>query len=128
MKRLTASELVRNFGEYSDSALTEPAIITRNGRDRLVLLNIEEYHALRHVADMGENLREAKTAQRAISKCNPALTIVIVALPAAVSVESGLAWPRGGGQDSAVAANGLQTRSPRQEPPQEGCARSCIAY
>jgi hypothetical protein len=42
MKRLTASELVRNFGEYSDSALTEPAIITRNGRDRLVLLNIEE--------------------------------------------------------------------------------------
>src|SRR5580692_5047185 len=63
MKRLTASELVRNFGEYSDSALTEPAIITRNGRDRLVLLNIEEYHALRHVADMGENLREAKTAQ-----------------------------------------------------------------
>jgi hypothetical protein len=28
-----------------------------------VLLNIEEYNALRHVADMGENLREAKTAQ-----------------------------------------------------------------
>ena len=63
MKRLTASELVRNFKEYSDSALTEPVIITRNGRDRLVLLNIEEYHALLHVADMGENLREVKTAQ-----------------------------------------------------------------
>jgi len=42
MKRLTASELVRNFGEYSDSALTEPIIITRNGGDRLVLLNIED--------------------------------------------------------------------------------------
>ncbi len=61
--RLTASELVRNFGEYSDSALTEPIIITRNGRDRLVLLNIEEYNALRHVADMGEDLRDAKAAR-----------------------------------------------------------------
>jgi PHD/YefM family antitoxin component YafN of YafNO toxin-antitoxin module len=58
-----ASELVRNFGEHSDSALTEPLIITRNGCDRLVLLNIEEYNALRHMVDMGEELGEAKAAR-----------------------------------------------------------------
>ena len=31
MKRLTASELVRNFGEYGDAALKEPIVVTRNG-------------------------------------------------------------------------------------------------
>src|SRR5262249_9158661 len=49
----------RNFGECGDAALKEPVIVTRNGRDRLVLLNIDEYNALRHAADMGDDLREA---------------------------------------------------------------------
>jgi prevent-host-death family protein len=43
--RLTVSELIRNFSKYSDVALKEPIIITRNGRDRLVLVSVEEFGA-----------------------------------------------------------------------------------
>lgn len=50
MKRVTASDLIRNFGEFSDVALNEPVIVTRNGRERLVLLNVDEYNYLRHQA------------------------------------------------------------------------------
>ncbi len=45
--RVPASELSRNFSQYCDVALTKPLIVTKNGRDRLVLLSIEEYEMLR---------------------------------------------------------------------------------
>jgi prevent-host-death family protein len=38
---------VRNFSELSDQALIEPVIITKNGRDRLVLLAVEDYQRLK---------------------------------------------------------------------------------
>lgn len=44
---IPASELQRNFGRYQDKALLEPLMITRNGRERLVILSIEEYRRLR---------------------------------------------------------------------------------
>ena len=37
MKRVSTVELLRYFGVYSDVALAEPIILTKNGRDRLVL-------------------------------------------------------------------------------------------
>ncbi len=46
-RRVTSAEIVRNFGELSDEALKEPITITKNGRDRLVLLAAEEYARLR---------------------------------------------------------------------------------
>ena len=55
MIRIAASELVRNFSEYSDVALKEAVIVTRNGRDRLVLLNVTEYDYLRHAAARSED-------------------------------------------------------------------------
>ena len=45
--RVTSAELVRNFGPLSDAALTAPVTITKNGRDRLVLLSAEEYARLK---------------------------------------------------------------------------------
>jgi prevent-host-death family protein len=45
--RVTSAELVRNFSELADKALTEPLIITKNGRDRLVLIAVEDYHRLK---------------------------------------------------------------------------------
>jgi prevent-host-death family protein len=45
--RVTSAELVRNFSELADQALTEPLIITKNGRDRLVLIAVEDYHRLK---------------------------------------------------------------------------------
>ncbi len=44
--RVSVKELLRNFSRLSDKALSEPVIITKNGRDRLVLLSIEEYMLL----------------------------------------------------------------------------------
>ena len=44
--RVSVKELLRNFSLLSDKALSEPVIITKNGRDRLVLVSIEEFSML----------------------------------------------------------------------------------
>jgi prevent-host-death family protein len=43
----TAGELVRQFAHYSDIALSHPAVVTRNGRPRSVLLSFAEYERLK---------------------------------------------------------------------------------
>jgi len=43
----TAAEFVRQFAHFSDLALSQPVIVTRNGRPRSVLLSFEEYERLR---------------------------------------------------------------------------------
>lgn len=47
LTRVSSNELVRNFGPLADKALSAPVTITRNGRDRLVLLSAEEYARLK---------------------------------------------------------------------------------
>jgi prevent-host-death family protein len=44
---VTAAEFQRNFGRYQDVALTEPIAVTRNGRERIVILSVDEYHRLK---------------------------------------------------------------------------------
>lgn len=44
--RISSKELIRNFGALSDLALREPVVITKNGRDRLVLLSMETFETL----------------------------------------------------------------------------------
>ena len=44
--RVSSAEFIRNYGLLSDKALAEAVTITRNGRDRLVLLAVEEYDRL----------------------------------------------------------------------------------
>ena len=44
--KVSTADFVRNFGSLSDKALTEPVTITKNGRERLVLLSVEEYERL----------------------------------------------------------------------------------
>jgi PHD/YefM family antitoxin component YafN of YafNO toxin-antitoxin module len=43
----TAAELVRQFARFSDLALSQPVIVTRNGRPRSVLISFEEYERLK---------------------------------------------------------------------------------
>lgn len=43
----TAGDLVRQFSHYSDVALGQPVVVTRNGRPRNVLLSVEEYERLK---------------------------------------------------------------------------------
>jgi len=42
-----AGEFQRNIGVYQDKALVEPVFVTRNGRQRTVLLSVEEYQRLK---------------------------------------------------------------------------------
>jgi PHD/YefM family antitoxin component YafN of YafNO toxin-antitoxin module len=46
--RVTTAEFLKNYGTLADRALTEPVTITKNGRDRLVVLSAEEYGRLAH--------------------------------------------------------------------------------
>jgi len=45
--RVSTSEFMRNFSAISERALVEPVTITENGRDRLVVLSMEEYQRLK---------------------------------------------------------------------------------
>jgi prevent-host-death family protein len=45
--KVSAAELQRNIGRYQDIALTRPVVVTRNGRDRTVIISIEEYRRLK---------------------------------------------------------------------------------
>ena len=55
---VTAAEFHRNIGAYQDIALTKPVTITKNGRERTVLISAEEYARLkrrdRRVVEAGE--------------------------------------------------------------------------
>jgi prevent-host-death family protein len=47
MVRVSSAEFQKNFGRHQDEALKQPVIVTRNGRDRTVLISVEEYHRLK---------------------------------------------------------------------------------
>jgi len=62
---VSAAEFQRNFGRYQDEALKQPLAITRNGRDRLVVLAVEEYERLKRrdrVVFRTEDLTEGEVA------------------------------------------------------------------
>ena len=63
MPTVSAAEFQRNFGRYQDEALKQPLSITRNGRERLVVLAVEEYQRLKRrdrVVRRTEDLSEAE--------------------------------------------------------------------
>jgi prevent-host-death family protein len=45
--RVTTADFIKHYGSLADRALSEPVTITKNGRDRLVVLSVEEYERLR---------------------------------------------------------------------------------
>ena len=46
MEIVSSVEFQRQIGHYQDQALVEPILVTRNGRDRLVMMSVEEYRRL----------------------------------------------------------------------------------
>jgi prevent-host-death family protein len=66
MVRVTSAEFQKNIGRYQDLALTQPVTVTRNGRDRTVILSSEEYARLkrrdRRVMGVGDFTGEDITA------------------------------------------------------------------
>ena len=47
MIKVSAAEFQRNIGRYQDMALTQPVAVTRNGRERTVMISTEEYNRLK---------------------------------------------------------------------------------
>jgi PHD/YefM family antitoxin component YafN of YafNO toxin-antitoxin module len=45
--KVSTAEFIKGYGTLADKALTEPVVITKNGRDRLVVLSAEEYARLK---------------------------------------------------------------------------------
>ena len=58
MIKVSAAEFQRNIGRYQDMALTQPVAVTRNGRERTVMISVDEYHRLkrrdRRVMSLGD--------------------------------------------------------------------------
>ncbi len=74
MLTVSAAEFQRNFGRYQDEALKQPLSITRNGRDRLVVLAVEEYQRLKRrdrVVRLTEDLSEAEIEAIAKTEMDP---------------------------------------------------------
>jgi PHD/YefM family antitoxin component YafN of YafNO toxin-antitoxin module len=47
MIKVSAAEFQRNIGRYQGMALVQPVAVTRNGRERTVMISVEEYHRLK---------------------------------------------------------------------------------
>jgi len=56
--KVSTADFIKNYGALADRALTEPVTITKNGRDRLVVLSADEYSRLkrrdRRVVKLGD--------------------------------------------------------------------------
>ena len=48
--QVTSSEFHKQSGFYYDQALLEPVFVTRNGRERTVLMSMQEYRRLYKLA------------------------------------------------------------------------------
>lgn len=66
MIRVSATEFVKEVGRYQDAALSQPVMVTRNGRDRTVMISADEYQRLKRrdrqviaTADLPAELVEA---------------------------------------------------------------------
>jgi prevent-host-death family protein len=68
MIRISSTEFGKEVGRYQDAALSQPVIVTRNGRDRTVMISAEEYARLkrrdRQVFGVGELPEETIEAIR----------------------------------------------------------------
>lgn len=47
MLKVTTADFIKNYGTLADRALSEPVTITKNGRDRLVVMSAEEFERLK---------------------------------------------------------------------------------
>ncbi len=47
MIRVSSTEFGKEVGRYQDMALAEPVVVTRNGRDRTVMISAAEYTRLK---------------------------------------------------------------------------------
>jgi prevent-host-death family protein len=47
MIRVSSTAFGKEVGRYQDAALSQPVVVTRNGRDRTVMISADEYRRLK---------------------------------------------------------------------------------
>jgi prevent-host-death family protein len=47
MDRVSSADFQKKIGYYQDRALVEPVMVTRNGRERVVLVSADEFNRLK---------------------------------------------------------------------------------
>lgn len=77
--RVSTAEFIKNYGNFADQALREPVTITKNGRDRLVMLSADEFARLsrrdRRVVRL-EDFTEEEMAAIGASEAKPEDTVL----------------------------------------------------
>ncbi len=51
MKRVSSADMAKRFSAYCDQALNAPIVVTKNGRDRLVMLSVDEFNFLQDLVE-----------------------------------------------------------------------------
>lgn len=66
LKRVSSADMAKRFSAYCDQALNAPIVVTKNGRDRLVMLSVDEFNFLQDLVEKaGPNARRvAESAPR----------------------------------------------------------------
>ena len=65
--RVSSAEFLKKYGALSDKALSEPVTITRNGRDRLVLVSAEEFQRMSRYVPRARRIEELTDEELAMS-------------------------------------------------------------
>lgn len=63
--------MAKRFSMYCDLALNAPIVVTKNGRDRLVMLGVDEYNFLKDlVQQSGQSakIKSARPAAKSVAK------------------------------------------------------------
>ncbi|MGQ2905809.1 MAG: type II toxin-antitoxin system prevent-host-death family antitoxin [Neoaquamicrobium sediminum] len=47
MKRFTFSDMNRSSGEILEAAMLEPVVLTKHGKEKLVIVSARDYHRMR---------------------------------------------------------------------------------
>ena len=58
--RVTTAEFIKRYGALADRALSEPVTITKNGRDRLVLLSADPAIDVKHFVEVRYTIRNGR--------------------------------------------------------------------
>ena len=70
--RISAAEFAKKFGELSDEALARPLIVTRHGRDRLVVMSLAKFMELTNPGKEAKQPERANTAR--VRSAKPAVS------------------------------------------------------
>ncbi len=72
--RISSADFLENFETLLDKAFSEPITITRDGRDRLVVLSVDEYERLKR---RGRSARRSRAPQSTLVSARSLIVTIL---------------------------------------------------